>query len=446
MAYLPYSVPSLPVSSIDNQKIPNSVANKMSLALSSNPSLWKTPDGEIPPSSSLVQNPIVSFYFLFVCGDGKYRWIPGIWIVWAIVISLFFIYVQYGNTLLVCTAIVCMLSIVTNITFGYFYCKEHLLHKWLTRYAHQFDVDTQKFSSRFLGTGGWIILLTISIMIACTGFESFYARENTFADKNNSEIAAVFLAITSFYVLVIGGSMFLGLIWSFHLVLIFRSLEKWSVHDEFHCLQLSAANKNAMNSPSQQFSITDRQKFFSKHLNTLDHRIFAYFQDMRVLSNFWRYNHFFRFLASVVIGCECVVLLLSSLDDTNVFHLLSFNIAALALFYSVWATSLWTGYVNDLYSTTIIRDLITLSNNQYSTVTIDATGSEISKKDISKPSFLFTVEEEVAVLELLGKVRSVVYSEGLHFAGIKLSLETAFGIGSFIMSMIIFVLKFLIFR
>lgn len=183
---------------------------------------------------SITSNPVINFYIYCVFGNGKLWIIPAIWIVWGAVTSLVYIIYSYKNGYLVCTVLCSFIESTVNILFGYHYIKSRKMDRWIINYQTNYGVDTKRCLQIYVERGGWIFLLVSTVLMVFSAIETFITKHNDDDSSNQPGfLTLVYLSVATFYIITVGTSFCLCLLWSLELGLIYHSVEHLQIAEYF---------------------------------------------------------------------------------------------------------------------------------------------------------------------------------------------------------------------
>jgi len=321
-------------------------------------------------------------------------------------------------------------------------------------YHDKYGIDTTPYM-KYFHICTIMLVFVIGLLSLFSLLESIFFIENAFSSVFSTIVLCIILL---FYMIVIGSSVYLCLIWCLQLMIIRQAIVpmiKQSINlksafllhrDEVSAQTIGSygdialVNINPLLGISSQdssvasvsprnsyasFVIPESETAATSQPMTLDIRkmeryLLTFLAEMRKLSNDWQMNHIVRSFTGFVIGIQYLVHALELQNEHDYLGTTSNVIAVVIYFGVIWLTALVAGYVNDQYFKLVFHQLSLLyahDNDLSSTQNQDTIG---------------TITKLTAIRQL----------EGLHFAGVPMSLEKAFGIGSLLVSIVILVLKF----
>jgi len=397
------------------------------------------------------------FYDYYVFGNGIYPIIPLFWFCWGLLYNILYLY--YVTNFLIFVAIFAgLLDLGINLYFGYQYLQSNQLQKFLTFYRDKYSIQYEQHINYMHLTCFFFFLLFVLISVI------FCIRNYYVSPGSLTAVLLIIITYIPFTIIGVGSSIYLCIIWCYEMYIIEQAL---LLHVLPHLYRITPLDNNETSCSideqpfsediiitdiptenplrslqlhneqhNNSFSLAHKQQrsqssyYYNKY--TAERLIFPFLQEMRSLSNSWKWNHIMRCLTGVIIGFTEMIIVAGGTQETA--FVISDSIVAIVYFGIIWITALSAGYVNDKYFKMILRELANMYQQQVQ-------GEDMN--DEEKCLFGETdkrVDEEV--ITTITKLNSIRQVDGLHFAGVIMSMEKAFSVGSILVSLIIFGIRF----
>lgn len=215
--------------------------------------------------------------------------------------------------------------------------------------------------------------------------------------------------------------------------------------------------------------------------------LFTQLHEMRCLSDDWRFNHSVRLVTGSIIGCLVLILIFNVSISNDYIHLITYDISVVMYVLMFLITCIYAGYVNDEYFDQVLQQLIQITHqltkqenaiNQCneeptaagdllpsSRVTIASMLSNNGNNDpvgqhdhavlsntvlsgsVTNTFILYHATQMMRqeVSKTITKLTAMRGMNGLHMTGLFISMDTALGTGSFVVTMLIFLVGFLVY-
>lgn len=388
----------------------------------------------------------------YVFGGGKNKWIPRFWIVFVGVFLIFY-GIVHCTLLQIITNIAIFIELIVNIDYGYRFCEKQKFVVLLMFYHDKYHIPIEK-QMKYFNYSIIVLLIIIAILIIFCTLEAFLS---VIAVYSWIYLIVLYVMFLVFYIVVLGSSILLCLIWCLQLYVIKRAIEKLKELISPSCLftTLEEIEKMQLNSVHSTFPLENNIHFitslstehlsrlremskdehssskqeshqYTLHINLLqlETALFTFLLEMRAISNDWKINHIFRAVTGLIIGLQYLMHSITMETIGDYFGLIANVFTVILYFSAIWLTALLAGYVNDLFYRSVLYQLTRF----------------YSEDD------RITYKENQEILGIITKLSAMRQIEGLHYAGMSMSLEKAFGIGSLLVSIVVVIIRFFAFH
>jgi hypothetical protein len=388
----------------------------------------------------------------YVFGGGKNKWIPRFWIAFFGVFLIFYGMIHFTSFQII-TNIAIFVELIVNIDYGYKFCEKQKFVVLLMFYHDKYHIPIEK-QMKYFNNSIIALLVILGLLILLCTLEAFVSVVGVYSW---AYLVVLYIMFLVFYIVVLGSSILLCLIWCLQLYVVKRAIERLKELISPSCLFTTLEEIEKMHLNSIQSTVTlannihfitsiptehlSRLRQMSKeehasskkeshsytlHINLLqlETALFTFLLEMRAISNDWKINHIFRAVTGLIIGLQYLMHSMVMETVGDYFGLVA-NIFTVILYFSaIWLTALLAGYVNDLYFRSVLYQLTRF----------------YSEDD------RITYKENQEILGIITKLSAMRQIEGLHYAGMSMSLEKAFGIGSLLVSIVVVIIRFFAFH
>jgi hypothetical protein len=155
----------------------------------------------------------------------------------------------------------------------------------------------------------------------------------------------------------------------------------------------------------------------------LELQLFTFLHEMHTLSNEWFVNHLIRALTGLIIaGSLFATFYVGIIENYSIFVILTYGYIVIVYYMMIWITAVAAGIANDTFFKHILR--------KYS----------ILYAKLGSPNSV--VDKQLT--QTMTKLLAIRGLDGMHFAGLVMSIEKALSIGSIIASIALFSIRFFI--
>lgn len=393
---------------------------------------------------------VTKFYHYCFFGNGETILIP---LVWIIIFAICFIaemsLFHTKDPVGIIYYISLFIELMVNVSFGYYFCKHHCLSQMLLLFQEKYKLDIHRVVRCFqlttiiFGIG----LASIIILVAAT-FGLYYEP----SDDYDMSLASFFDCTSTFLIifLVIGASFYLCIIWCLQIWAVSSCIDMHFgsliiLHHSppqdtsMQCVQspllptdtaittttpqLDDTTTNTVDTTkgdNQQITDMADETALMFPQQTIEKAVITFLDDMKQVSNFWFINHVIRTLTGLVIITYISVDFYATINYPSYYlSSLIYAIVSLVYFGIIWITAFSAGITNDRFYRFILRRLSSLYADHGKI-------NDVLDKRIN---------------HCINKVLALRGGDGLHFAGVTMTMEKALTVGSVIASIILFCIK-----
>jgi len=177
-------------------------------------------------------------------------------------------------------------------------------------------------------------------------------------------------------------------------------------------------NENKSNSSHKQ----QQHLLYLYDQQRIEKKIFFFLEELRDLSDYWQINHIVRTITGIVIVSNMAVgfYISIAIEPYNSFRAFMCLLVVIIYYALIWFTALSAGYVNDF----IFGESITTLARLYSELSI------IDEK----------IDQQIG--QTMNKLTSLNGKDGMHYAGVTITMDIAISVGTLLASFLIFCINY----
>jgi len=187
----------------------------------------------------------------------------------------------------------------------------------------------------------------------------------------------------------------------------------------------SLCNNNLHNNHNHHSNSFDRSQStstisFTYNQQELELQLFTFLHEMHTLSNEWLWNHLIRAITGLIIaGYLLITFYVTIIEKTSLFESVTYGYIVIVYYIMIWVTAVVAGVANDTFFKHVLR--------KYS----------ILYAKLGTPNS--AVDRQLT--QTMTKLLAIRGLDGVHFAGLVMSVEKALSIGSIIASVAFFSMR-----